>query len=87
MTCFATKFNENATMSFMVNNNKQPLEHYKKIREKTEKLTKINLESKPVYDDNDKYIRTKIKTYADSMVTSFHNKKTPKEKHHASVCQ
>ena len=27
---------------------------------------KINFESKPVYGDDDKYIKIKIKTYADS---------------------
>ena len=41
---------------------------------------KINFESKPVYGDNDKYINTKIKTYAGSKITNFHNKKMPKEK-------
>ena len=35
--------------------------------------------SKPVYGD-DEYIKTKIKIYADSMITNFHNKKMPKEK-------
>ena len=41
---------------------------------------KINFESKPVYGDDDKYIKTKIKTYADSIITNFHNKKMPKKK-------
>ena len=41
---------------------------------------KINFESRPVYGDNDKCIKTKIKTYADSIITNFHNKKIPKEK-------
>ena len=41
---------------------------------------KINFESNLVYGDNDKYIKTKIKTYADSIITNFHNKKMPKEK-------
>ena len=41
---------------------------------------RIDFESKPVYGDNDKYIKTKIKIYPDSMVTNFHNKKIPKEK-------
>ena len=41
---------------------------------------RINFESKPVYGDDDKYIKTKIKTYADSMVTNFHNKKMLQEK-------
>ena len=41
---------------------------------------KINFESKSVYGDDDKYIKTKIKTYADSIITNFHNKKMRKEK-------
>ena len=45
-----------------------------------EGLMKINFESNPVYGDDDKYIKTKIKTYAGSIITNFHNKKMPKEK-------
>ena len=41
---------------------------------------KINFESEPVYDDDDKYKKTKIKIYAGSIITNFHNKKMPKEK-------
>ena len=41
---------------------------------------KINFESNPVYGDDVKYIKTKIKTYAGSIITNFHNKKMPKEK-------
>ena len=41
---------------------------------------RIGFESKPVYGDDDKYIKAKIKIYADSMITNFHNKKKPKEK-------
>ena len=48
--------------------------------EKIEKLMRIDFESKPVYGDDDKYIKTKITIYADSIVTNFHNKKIPKEK-------
>ena len=80
MTGYARKFNENATMSFKANN-KQPLKNYNKIWEKVEKLLKIYFESKPVYgnDDDNKYIKTKIKIYAGSMITNFQNKKMPKE--------
>ena len=60
MTGYARKFDENATMSFRVNN-KQLLKNYNKIWEKVEKLMKIDFESKPVYGDDDKYIKTKIK--------------------------
>ena len=66
-------------MSFRVNN-KQLLKNYNKIWKKVEKLLKINFESKPVDGDDDKYINTKIKIYAGSMITNFHNKKMLKEK-------
>ena len=79
MTGYFKKFNENATMSFRVNN-KQLIKSYNKVWEKIEKLIKINFEGNPIYGDNDKYIKTKIKIYADSIVTNFHNKKIPKEK-------
>ena len=46
---------------------------------------KVNFESKPAYGGDDKYIKTKIKTYADSIITNFHNKKCQKKKHHANV--
>ena len=79
MTGYVKKFAENVTMSFR-SNNKQLLENYNKIWEKIEKILKIDFERKPAYDDDDKYIKTKIKIYAGSMVTNFHNKKMPKEK-------
>ena len=40
----------------------------------------IDFDSKTTYGDDDKYIKTKIKTYADIIITNFHNKKMPKEK-------
>ena len=40
----------------------------------------IDFESKPIYGDDDKYIKTKMKIYADNMITNFRNKKIPKEK-------
>ena len=53
MTGYATKYNENVTMSFRVNN-KQLLKNYDKIWEKVEKLLNIDFKSKPVYGDDDK---------------------------------
>ena len=53
MTGYFKKFNENATMSFRVDN-KQLLKNCNKIWEKIENLIKINFESKPVYGDDDK---------------------------------
>ena len=79
MTGYVRKFDENATMSFIVKN-KQLLKKYTKIWETIEGLMKINFESKPVYGEDVKYIKTKIKMYAGSLITNFHNKKMPKEK-------
>ena len=79
MTGYARKFDENVTMSFRVNS-KQLLKNCNKIWEKVETLLRIDFESKPVYSDHDKYIKTKIKIYAGSVITNFHNKKMLKEK-------
>ena len=35
----------------------------------------IEFESKPVYSDDDKYIKKKIKMYEDKVNTNFHSKK------------
>ena len=52
--------------------------------EKIEKLMKIDFNTKTTYGDDDKYIKTKIKTYTDSIITNFYNKngskKIPEEK-------
>ena len=79
MTGYARKFDKNVTMSFRVNN-KQFLKNYNKIWERGEELLKIDFESKRIYNDDDKYIKTKIKIYAGSMITNFQSKKMPKEK-------
>ena len=79
MTGYFRKFNENSAMSFRVKD-KQLLKNYNRIWERNENLMRIDFESKPVYGDDDKYIKTKIKIYAKSMITNFHNKKMPKEK-------
>ena len=39
----------------------------------------IEFDSEPVYGDNDKYIKTKIKMYEDRVSTNFQGKKVPKE--------
>ena len=45
---------------------------------------KIDFNTKTTYGDDDKYIKTKIKTYEDSITTNFYNekesKKIPEEK-------
>ena len=39
----------------------------------------IDFDSKPIYGNDDKYIKTKIKTYEDSITTNFYNKKGSKK--------
>ena len=56
------------------------LKKYNQLWKRAEKLLEIKFDSKPVYGDDEKYIKTKIKTYGDSAITNFHNKKIPKEK-------
>ena len=46
---------------------------------KISNLMTIEFDSKPVYGDNDKYIKTKIKLYGDKVNTNFQGKKLPKE--------
>ena len=83
MTGYTRKFEGNRTMSFKISN-KQLLKKYNQIWKRVEKLLKIEFDSEPVYGDNDKYIKTKVKIYAGSMImtgiTNFQNKKMPKEK-------
>ena len=47
----------------------------------------IDFESKPVHGDDDKYIKTKVKIYAGSVIKNSHNKKALNRKHHANVYQ
>ena len=41
---------------------------------------KVEFDSKPVYGDDNKYIKPKIKIYKDIMITNFQGRKMPKEK-------
>ena len=65
-------------MSFKVTNNKL-LKKCNKIWEKVSNLLGIKFDSEPVYGDNDKYIKTKIKQYKHKINTNFQGKKIPKE--------
>ena len=65
-------------MSFKVSDNKL-LKKYKKIWEKVSILLNIKFDSEPVYGDNEKYMRTKIKMYEDGVNRNFQCKKVPKE--------
>ena len=61
-------------------NDEQLFKKCNKIWKKVEQLMRINFESKPTYVYNDKYIKTKIKTYGIIITTNFHNNKMQKQK-------
>ena len=74
MTGYINKFDENKiTMSLMVKD-KQLLKNYNKIWKKTERLMSIDFDSKTIYGEDNKYIKTKIKAYKESITTNFYNK-------------
>ena len=88
-TGYINKFDKNKiTMSLMIKDI-QLLKSYNKIWKKIEKLMKIDFNTKTTSGDDDKYIKTGIKTYKDS--TNFYNKngskKVPEEKYHVNVYQ
>ena len=60
-TGYINKFGKNKTMSLMIKD-MQLLKKYNKISKKNEKLMKIDINTKTTYGDDDKYIKTKIKT-------------------------
>ena len=46
---------------------------------KVEVLLNLKFESKPIYGEDDKYIKAKIKSYKGRLTTNFQDKKTSKE--------
>ena len=74
MTGYINKFDENKiTMSLMIKDERL-LKNYKKIWKIIEKLMKIDFNTRTTYGDDDKYIKTKIKTYKDNITTNFYNR-------------
>ena len=79
MTGYIHKFDKNTiTMSLKVKD-KKLFKNYNKIWKKIEKLMDIDFNTKPTYGDDDKYIKTKIKTYKNNITTNFYNKKGSKK--------
>ena len=77
MIGYVKHFDSNKTMSFKATD-KKLLKENTKIWERASSLLNIELDSKPVYGDNDKYIKTKIKKYGDKANINFQGKKVPK---------
>ena len=78
MIGYVKNFDSNKAMSFKVSDNKL-LKKYNKIWEKISNLMYIEFGSEPIYGDNDKYIKARIKMYEDRVNTNFQGKKLPKE--------
>ena len=78
MIGYVKYFDDDKVMSFKVTD-KKLLNKYNKIWEKVEELLNVEFESKPIYGEDDKYIKAKIKSYKDKVNTNFQGKKTPKE--------
>ena len=64
----------NKLMSFYIDDEKL-LEKYKAIWTKIEDLKNIKLNALPVYDD--RYIKTKLRTYGDKVYTNFRGLNVP----------
>ena len=79
VTAHVRTFESNTTMFFKISDN-QLLKKYNEIWKRVEKLMKIEFDSKLVYGDDDKYIKTKIIIHNGNMFTNFQGKKIPKEK-------
>ena len=70
------KDKNNKLISFPVDDEKQ-LEKYKAIWTKIEDLKKIELDALPVYDD--RYIKTKIRTYSNKVYTDLRGLNVPED--------
>ena len=55
------------------------LKKYTKILKRVSSLSNIEFDSEPVYVDNDKYVKGKIKLYGDKINTNFQAKRKLKE--------
>ena len=69
-------FDSNKTMSFKATDKK--LKKYTKIWERFSSLMNIEFNGEPVYGDNNKYIKTKIKLYGDKVNANCQGKKVAK---------
>ena len=78
MIGYVKNFDSNKTMPFKVDDNKL-LKKYNRIWEINSNLLNIEFDSEPVYGDDDKYIKSKIKMYEDRVNTNFQGKEVPKE--------
>ena len=76
---YVKSFESNSTTSFKISD-KQLLKKQNQIWKKVKNLLKIKFDSEPVYGDNDKQIKTKIKVYESNVNINFQDKGMSKEK-------
>ena len=79
MTHYVRKFEGIRTMSFKISD-KQLLKKHNQVWKRVKMLLKIEFDSKPIYGDYNKYIKTKIKIYGANVNINFQDKNVPKEK-------
>ena len=79
--------NGRKNISFLIEDESVYLKHTK-IWNKIKKLLCVKFHSQPIHDG--KYIKTKVKTFGETINTIFSNNKVPKERSHyiciAAVC-
>ena len=77
MIGYVKHFDSNKTLFKVID--KKLLKQDTKIWERVSSLMNIEYDSELVYDDNDKYIKTKMKSYGNKINTNFQGKKISKE--------
>ena len=76
MTRYVKCFDSDKTMSFKVTEKKLS-KRYSEIWERVSSLMNIEFDNESVSGDNDKYIKTKIKSYRDKVNSNFQGNKIP----------
>ena len=72
MSAYRKDFDETKYMFFLIKSD-ELLEKHNEIWKKIQNSIKKKFDSKPVY--NEKYLKTKIKSYNGKIKTNFHNNK------------
>ena len=62
-------------------NDNELLKMYNQVWKKVKNLLNVKFDSEPVYGDNNKYVKTKIKIYDGNVNTNFQGKKNTKRKY------
>ena len=76
MNAYRRDFNKTKCMSFLIKDERLR-ENTMKLRKKVSNIIKKEFDSELVY--NEKYLKTKIKSYNGKIYTNFHNNKILKE--------